>query len=82
MDTQTITVHVLASDFKNNNFWNCREGLKGCPMQRATTRAGIKSWANIDCDSTTFHKNHRRVKDMFDKKEPIQDFSFEFPVIT
>lgn len=35
------TIQILASDFVNNSYMNCEEGLQGCPITRALTRAEI-----------------------------------------
>lgn len=68
------TIKVLASDFENNNYQNCKDGLEGCPLIRALHRIGIHHRGNY---GKIPEEVRYKVIRMFDNKIPIEDFSFE-----
>ena len=82
---KTVTINILASDFKNNNFFNFKEGIEGCPMERGLVRAGIKDpgWNNLIVNipnQEPFDLAHKKIFEMFHSYIPIQDFSFELQI--
>jgi hypothetical protein len=79
-----VKITVLASDFEGNDYMNVSDE-NGCPLTRAFQRAGIHDWYQdvpgykaLDEKIDAAHLSiDLRVRDMFNKKLPIEDFSFE-----
>jgi len=73
-----VQVHILAEDFVNNDFYNTKDGLEGCPLSRALFRAGLE-W-DVIYEYPQVDKAHSRILNMFDKDEPIESFTIEIPI--
>lgn len=72
-----VKIEILASDFKDNSFYNMEDGLEGCPIERA----GINKLDNLAysiAHNTKIGDDYvgNIVSNMFENKNP-KDFTFE-----
>lgn len=72
-----VKINVLASDFQGNRYMNCGQGLDGCPLERAFTRAGYPHYTRY---MRLHDPNDQKVLHMFMGYIPIEDFSFEVEI--